>query len=75
LLTGTEHAFWRKLEQVNTAFDPDADPVMYERAEVQLIAPGKRKGFAEIELVLTEKAAVREARRCLRCDFREECVK
>jgi NADH-quinone oxidoreductase subunit F len=75
MLTGTEHAFWRKLEQVNTAFDPDADPVMYERAEVQLIAPGKRKGFAEIELVLTEKAAVREARRCLRCDFREECVK
>jgi len=75
MFTGKEHAFWRKLEQVTTKFDPDANPVMYERAEIQLIPVNKRKNsFAEVEMVLSENAAVREARRCLRCDFREECA-
>jgi NADH-quinone oxidoreductase subunit F len=75
MLTGAEHAFWRKSDQVKTKFDPDAEPVMYERAEVRLLAPEKRKNsFAEVEMVLSEQAAVREARRCLRCDYRDECV-
>jgi len=73
-LTGAEHAFWREDKKVDTFFDPDAEPVSYDRAEARLIPVTKRKGnFKEVELGLAEAAAIREARRCLRCDFREEC--
>ena len=73
-LTDGEHAFWRKQELVDTLFDPDADPVAYARAEVRLAPLAKRRNsFNEVELVLSETSAVREARRCLRCDFREGC--
>jgi NADH-quinone oxidoreductase subunit F len=41
-----------------------------ERAQPPVIAPEVRvKGFAEVEETLTEDAAVKEARRCLRCDL------
>ena len=74
LLTGEEHAFWRKQEQVDTRFDPNVDPVTYARAEARLIPVSKRrKSFAEVEMTLSATAAVREARRCLRCDYREAC--
>jgi NADH-quinone oxidoreductase subunit F len=74
MLTGAEHAFWRTERKVDTAFDPDAEPVAYARPEVQTIPVSRRAGgFKEVELALTETVAVREARRCLRCDYREEC--
>jgi NADH-quinone oxidoreductase subunit F len=73
-LTGKTHAFWREEKAVNTFFDPDADPVSYGRAESRLIPTNKRKGnFKEVEMALAEAEAIREARRCLRCDFREQC--
>ena len=75
LLTGADHSFWRGPQTVDTKFDPAADPVMYARAEVKLIPVNRRRdNFDEIECVLSEQAAVREAKRCLRCDFREECA-
>ncbi len=71
LLTGAEHAFWRKEKTVDAFFDPDADPVQYGRAKMQLIPVSKRKhNFQEVELPWSEPAARREAKRCLRCDFR-----
>ncbi len=71
-LTTEDHAFWRKPVAVDTVFDPDADPVSYGRAKPKHLPPAKRTGnFQEIELVWNEKTAVREAKRCLRCDFRE----
>ena len=73
-LSGEAHAFWRTDIAVDTAFDPDAEPVEYERAEMRLTPLSKRRGFAEVEMGLSETAAVREAKRCLRCDFREECT-
>ena len=71
LLTGAEHAFWRKYKQPDTLFDPDADPVQYQRAKMQLIPVNKRRNnFQEVELPWSEPVARREAKRCLRCDFR-----
>ncbi len=71
-LTGEEHAFWRELKPVDTAFDPDADPLMAPRAPMKLLPVDKRKqNFQEVELTFSESVAIREAKRCLRCDYRE----
>jgi NADH-quinone oxidoreductase subunit F len=73
-LTGENHAFWREEKEVNTCFDPDADPVEYGRANAALIPLAQRKkNFREVELPLKEAVALREAKRCLRCDYRETC--
>jgi NADH-quinone oxidoreductase subunit F len=72
-LTGENHAFWRKDQPPDIRFDPQADPVAYRRVKCKMLAISKRKGnFHEIESAITEKAARREARRCLRCDYRED---
>ena len=71
-LTGEEHAFWRSRCAVDTAFDPDADPVDYPRAKIRMIPSAKRRNnFNEVELTYSEAVAVREAKRCLRCDYTE----
>ncbi|MFA5863143.1 MAG: NADH-quinone oxidoreductase subunit NuoF [Phycisphaerae bacterium] len=71
-LTGQIHAFWRAETAVDTFFDPDADAVQYARAKMRLLPVTKRKcNFAEVELTWEESTAVREAKRCLRCDYRE----
>jgi NADH-quinone oxidoreductase subunit F len=71
-LTGQEHAFWRKERQVDTYFDPDADPVDTPRAPARLIPVARRKGnFEEVELTWSAKVALCEAKRCLRCEYRD----
>ncbi len=73
-LTGEEHAFWRKPIEVDAAFDPDADPSTAPRGRTRLIPLEKRKGnFDEVELGWNEREALREAQRCLRCDYRGNC--
>ncbi len=69
-LTGTTHAFWRE-ERANTTFyDPDADPAPYPRTKLPLLALERRKNnFGEVEMPWTEPEAVRQAKRCLRCDY------
>ena len=72
-LTGEDHAFWREEKKNDTAFDPDADPVTYEREKQPLIPVERRKcNFDEVEQPWDEATAVRQAKRCLRCDYREE---
>jgi NADH-quinone oxidoreductase subunit F len=72
-LTGEEHAFWREPYQVDSDFDPDADPSEAPRADMPMIDVTARRGnFDEVELAFSQEAAVREAHRCLRCDYREE---
>ncbi|MDD4890967.1 MAG: NADH-ubiquinone oxidoreductase-F iron-sulfur binding region domain-containing protein, partial [Phycisphaerae bacterium] len=72
-LSGATHAFWREDRPIDTFFDPDADPQLYPRASVQLLPVKKRKNnFQEVELPWAEAIARREARRCLRCDYRCE---
>jgi NADH-quinone oxidoreductase subunit F len=74
-LTGSDHAFWRKECEIDTHFDPDADPAQYPRAKMQLIAVNKRRNnFQEVELPWSEAIARREAKRCLRCDYRQPAV-
>ncbi len=35
MLTGSDHSFWREEKELDTEFDPEADPVEYEREEVK----------------------------------------
>ena len=70
-LTGEPHAFWRREATVETAFDPDADPQMNPRSSMVLLSAERRKSnFDEVEQSWSESEAVRQARRCLRCDYR-----
>jgi NADH-quinone oxidoreductase subunit F len=72
--TGVNHAFWRVQKNVDTAFDPNDDPAQYSRAKMQLLPVKKRKNnFQEVELPWSDTVAVREAKRCLRCDYRQKC--
>lgn len=72
-LTGADNAFWRTEKPLNTFFDPDADPIPDERAPLQTLSTGERLGnFKEVEKALESSAAICEAKRCLRCDFRAE---
>jgi NADH-quinone oxidoreductase subunit F len=73
MFTGEEHAFWRAEKPVDAFFDPEADPAAYPRARMQLLSVTKRRNnFQEVELPWSEPVARREAKRCLRCDFRPE---
>ncbi len=74
MLTGAEHAGWRVSKLVDTFFDPDADPVMTERAGLRLLPVARRRGFAEVETTWAASVALGESKRCLRCDYREQTV-
>jgi NADH-quinone oxidoreductase subunit F len=69
-LSGSGNAFWRKEKKVDTFFDPDADPSMVPRQKVSALSSDRRKyNFDEVEQVWVESEAVRQAKRCLRCDY------
>ena len=69
-LTGEQHAFWREEKELDTCFDPEADPVPYPREKQPLISIDKRcSSFDEVEQSWSEAVAVRQAKRCLRCDY------
>jgi NADH-quinone oxidoreductase subunit F len=69
-LTGSNHAFWRKEKKNDTFFDADADPVNLPKQKLTLIPAERRKhSFDEVEQVWVESEAVRQAKRCLRCDY------
>jgi NADH-quinone oxidoreductase subunit F len=70
MLSGAKHAFWR-VEQPNpTAYDPESDPVPYPRETMRMIPVEKRRNnFDEVEQSWNESETVRQARRCLRCDY------
>ncbi|MFW5775600.1 MAG: FAD-dependent oxidoreductase, partial [Chitinivibrionales bacterium] len=70
MLTGQEHAFWREEKKIDVNYDPDADPVPYPRERVTLIDVERRKNnFNEVEQPWNETVAIRQAKRCLRCDY------
>jgi len=69
-LTGKNHAFWRETKPVDTHFDPDADPLDVPRERLHLISVDRRRhNFDEVEQPWPEAVAVRQAKRCLRCDY------
>ena len=70
LLSGEEHAFWRGYHDAGAVFDPNADPVPYARERLPTIALEKRRqNFTEVEQPWNESTALRQAKRCLRCDY------
>jgi NADH-quinone oxidoreductase subunit F len=69
-LSGANHAFWRREVAIDVAFDPEAEPVAYDRAGVASLHPSERTGsFDEVELSWAAEVACAEAKRCLRCDY------
>jgi NADH-quinone oxidoreductase subunit F len=69
-LSGKNHAFWREIKVVDTKFDPDADPLDVPRERLNLITIDRRRAnFDEVEQPWPEGTAVRQAKRCLRCDY------
>jgi NADH-quinone oxidoreductase subunit F len=73
-LTGKSHAFWRESHEIDTAFDPDAEPSDAAREKLNLIPVERRRNnFAEVEQPWPEAIAVRQAGRCLRCDYGKRC--
>jgi len=69
-LSGAQHGFWRGYRDQGATFDPDAEPLNYAREKLPAIPVGKRKhNFNEVEQPWSEAVAVRQARRCLRCDY------
>jgi len=70
MFTESEHAFWRE-EQVNdTFFDSDAEPQMDPRRGLPLLSVERRcNNFDEVEQTFNENEAIRQAKRCLRCDY------
>jgi len=74
-LSGKQHAFWRKEVGSTVSFDPDDDPTDDTREKLPLISVERRRNnFDEVELCWNEQTTVRQARRCLRCDFGHEKV-
>ncbi|MDX9789580.1 MAG: NADH-quinone oxidoreductase subunit NuoF [Candidatus Kapaibacterium sp.] len=69
-LTGKNNAFWREEKVVHTFFDPNAEPVSYQRSKMSLLPIERRKhNFNEVEQPWLEAEATRQAQRCLRCDY------
>ena len=69
-LTGETHGFWRQVQEVHTSYDPESDPVPYPREKMHLISVDRRRSnFDEVEMSWNESVAVRQAKRCLRCDY------
>ncbi len=73
-LTGKDHAFWRDLQEVDTFFDPEASPSDERREHLPLIPVERRcNNFDEVEQPWREAVAIRQAQRCLRCDYGRRC--
>ena len=75
-LSGANHAFWREERMVDTKFDPNVEPVDTPREKPTMIPVERRQhNFEEVEQPWLEPVAIRQAERCLRCDYgkRGEC--
>lgn len=70
---GANNAFWREEQEFETSFDPDADPSTCPRAPQPMIPVERRQdNFDEVEQPWSTAVALRQAKRCLRCDYREK---
>jgi NADH-quinone oxidoreductase subunit F len=71
-LQGDRASLWKPARPAPAAFDPEAEPVPYGRCRAEELPTSERcRSFAEVEASLDAETAQREARRCLRCDFRD----
>ena len=66
---------WRVHKTADVEFDMDAEPVDYASLKPQRIALEERtKSFKEVEQVFTKEMAIKEAKRCLRCELEVEML-
>jgi NADH-quinone oxidoreductase subunit F len=63
---------WRVKDPIDVPFDPEAEPVGWNREEHHLVSVDERKGNQEVELTWDSSVARKESERCLRCEFKEE---
>ena len=64
---------WREHKKVDTFFDPEVEPVKYSMQKPKALSAYDRKGnFNEVEMCYTKSMAMKEAKRCLRCDLEIE---
>ena len=67
---------WRIHKPADVEFDLDAEPVEYPSLKPERIPLKERiKSFAEVEQVFTKEIALKEAKRCLRCEMEVELLK
>jgi NADH-quinone oxidoreductase subunit F len=64
--------FWEKLELPDVAVDLEKDVVDIAPVDYPLRKPGERRLGVEVEQTIDRAAAMREAARCLRCDYKGE---
>ncbi len=67
---------WRIHKTADVEFDMDAEPVDYPSIKPKRIPLDERlHGFEEVEQVYTKEMAIKEAKRCLRCEMEIELLK
>ena len=67
---------WKIHKPADVIFDTEADPVEYASLKPGRIPLEKRlKSFAEVEQVFSSEMAIKEAKRCLRCELEVELLK
>ena len=72
-LTGGQEEYpWNIMDPIEVAFDPEEEPVNYERAKNIIIPLEGRDSFSEIEKTWNSATACKESERCLRCEFKKE---
>ena len=72
-LTGGRDEYpWNVMDPIKVDFDPEEEPVSYNRAKNILIPLEERKSFTEVEKTWDRKTACKEADRCLRCEYKKE---
>jgi len=72
-LTGGQEEYpWNIMDPIEVAFDPEEEPVKYERAKNIIIPVGERDSFTEVEKTWNSATACKESERCLRCEFKKE---
>jgi NADH-quinone oxidoreductase subunit F len=74
-LTGADHREypWRQRRRSPVPYDTTVEPVVAPMLSTELLPVSiRRRSFAEVQVAIDPKTAIKEAQRCLRCDFREE---
>jgi NADH-quinone oxidoreductase subunit F len=73
-LTGADHRQypWRQRRRSPVPYDTTVEPVVAPMLSTEFLPVSvRRRSFAEVQVAIDPKTAIKEAQRCLRCDFRE----
>jgi NADH-quinone oxidoreductase subunit F len=66
---------WRVRSRSPAPFQVGAEPVAYPMSRPALLPVAERsRSFIEVQESISPEVAIKEAQRCLRCDYREQEV-